>query len=78
MRRNPALDVSEESQTRRRARDLRHVHQVEPAPIDLRGIHRGGRLSKSSIEPRSLKLGAPRIASNGDYRKSFTHPAVSK
>ena len=41
---------------------MRHVHQVEPAPIDLRRIHRGGRLGESSIQARSLKLSAPRIA----------------
>ena len=55
VRRNPALDVGEESQPRRRARDLRHVHQVEPAPIDLGRIHRGGRFRKSSIQARSFK-----------------------
>jgi hypothetical protein len=55
MRRDAAFDIREKSKPRRRAADLRHVHQVQAPAIDLRRIHRGRRLGQSSIQPRGLK-----------------------
>src|SRR5271154_3706674 len=41
MRRDAAFDVGEKSQSRRRVADLRHVHEVQAPPVNLRRVHRG-------------------------------------
>src|SRR5580658_982849 len=77
MRRDAAFDVGEKSKAWRRVADLRHVHQVQAPPIDLRRIHRGRSLGQRAIQPRSLEDSAPRI-SRRNCRRDYPIDAVTR